>query len=136
MTARTERTDHEEGLADTSLFVAAEQERPLSGRPPKRVAVSVITVGELRLGVLAAESGPTRAQRLETLSVAESLDPLPIDAQVAHAWATLRLALRDAGKRMPINDSWIAATAIANGMPVVSQDGDYDGIPGLEVIRV
>jgi predicted nucleic acid-binding protein len=37
---------------------------------------------------------------------------------------------------MPLNDSWIAATAIANGMPVASQDGDYDGVPGLEVIRV
>jgi len=61
---------------------------------------------------------------------------LPIDAQVAHAWATLRLALRDAGKRMPINDSWIAATAIAKDMPVVTQDDDYDDVPGLEVIRV
>jgi predicted nucleic acid-binding protein len=136
MTAGTGQTGADEALADTSLFVAVEQDRPLSGPPPKRVAVSVITVGELRLGVLAADSGPIRARRLETLSAAEALDPLPIDAQVAHAWAALRLALRDAGKRMPINDSWIAATAIANGMPVASQDGDYDDVPGLEVIRV
>jgi len=136
MTARTKKMGTEEALADTSLFVAVEQDRPLSSRPPKRVAVSVITIGELRLGVLEAESGPIRARRLETLSVAEALDPLPVDAQVAHAWATLRLALRDAGKRMPINDSWIAATAIANGMPVASQDGDYDDVPGLQVIRV
>ena len=135
MTARTEKPSIEEALADTSLFVAVEQDRPLSSRPPKRVAVSVITIGELRLGVLAADSGPVRARRLETLSAAEALDPMPVDAQVAHAWATLRLALRDAGKRMPINDSWIAATAIANGMPVVTQDGDYDDVPGLEVIR-
>jgi len=136
MTARTNKMGTEEALADTSLFVAVEQDRPLSSRPPKRVAVSVITIGELRLGVLAADSGPVRARRLETLSAAEALDPLPVDAQVAHAWAALRLALRDAGKRMPINDSWIAATAIANGMPVASQDGDYDDVPGLQVIRV
>jgi predicted nucleic acid-binding protein len=136
MTAGTGGTGAEEALADTSVFVAVEQDRPLSGSPPKRVAVSVITVGELRLGVLAADSGPIRARRLETLSAAEALDPLPIDAQVAHAWAALRLGLRDAGKRMPINDSWIAATAIANGMPVASRDGDYDDVPGLEVIRV
>lgn len=123
-------------LADTSLFIALEQERPHASRPPERVSVSVVTIGELRLGVLAAEDGPTRARRLETLSFAEALDPLPVDSQVAHAWATLRLALRDAGKRMPINDSWIAATAIVNGIPVASQDGDYDGVPGLEVIRV
>ena len=55
---------------------------------------------------------------------------------MASAWAALRLALRDAGTRMPLNDSWIAATAIAHRLPVVSQDGDYDDIPGLAVIRV
>jgi len=123
-------------LADTSVFIAIEQERPLSTSPPDEVAVSVITVGELRLGVLAAVDGPTRARRLETLSRAEAFDPLPIDDAVARAWAALRLALRDQGKRMPLNDSWIAATAIANRLPVVSQDGDYDGVPGLHVIRV
>jgi hypothetical protein len=37
---------------------------------------------------------------------------------------------------MPINDSWIAATAIANDLAVASQDDDYDDIPGLRVIRV
>lgn len=37
---------------------------------------------------------------------------------------------------MQINDSWIAATAIANGIAVASRDSDYDGVPGLEVIRI
>jgi predicted nucleic acid-binding protein len=124
------------GLADTSVFIAAEQRRPLAMAPPDRFSVSVVTIGELRLGVLAAADGSARAQRLETLSAVEQLNPLPIDAPVAHAWAALRVALRDTGKRMPINDSWIAATALAHEMPVVTQDSDYDDIPGLEVIRV
>lgn len=123
-------------LADTSLFIAIEQDRPLSSRPPTYVAVSVVTIGELRLGVLVARDGPTRVRRLETLSAAAALDPMPVDEQVAHAWAALRLALRDAGRRMPINDSWIAATAIASDIAVASQDDDYDGVPGLNVIRV
>ena len=38
---------------------------------------------------------------------------------------------------MPVNDSWIAATAIALGLPVVTQDDDYSvDIPELEVIRI
>jgi predicted nucleic acid-binding protein len=123
-------------LADTSVFIAVEQQRPLSSAPPETVAVSVVTVGELRLGVLAASEGRTRARRLETLFRAEALDPLPVDTHVAHAWAALRLALRDEGKRMPLNDSWIAATAIAHDIPVVAQDDDYDGVPGLSVIRI
>jgi len=123
-------------LADTSVFIALEQDRPLAGPPPEAVVVSVITVGELRLGVLAAGEGATRARRLETLSRAEAFEPLPVDRAAAHAWARLRLALRDEGKRMPLNDSWIAATAIASDLPVVSQDDDYDGVPGLAVLRV
>lgn len=121
-------------LADTSLFIALEQSRPLASFPPTEVAVSVITIGELRLGVLAAVDGPTRSRRLTTLLRAESLDPLPVDARVT--WATLRLALRESGQRMPLNDSWIAATAIARRIPVVSQDDGYASVPGLTVIRV
>jgi predicted nucleic acid-binding protein len=133
---RPSGVEEEVALADTSLFIAVEQDRPLATRPPKRLAVSVITVAELRLGVLAAQDGPTRARRLETLSAIADLDPVPVDESVAYAWATLRLALRDAGRRMPINDSWIAATAIANDLAVASQDSDYDDVPGLRVIRV
>lgn len=131
-----EDAPHELGLADTSVFIAQELGRPLSGEPPARVAVSVVTIAELRLGVLAAPDVESRAQRLETLSRAETLEPLPVDRDVAGAWARLRLALRDAGRRMPLNDSWIAATALAHRMPVVSQDGDYDGVPLIELVRV
>ncbi len=131
-----EDAPHELGLADTSVFIAQELGRPLSGEPPARVAVSVVTIAELRLGVLAAPDVESRAQRLETLSRAEALEPLPVDRDVAGAWARLRLALRDAGRRMPLNDSWIAATALAHHMPVVSQDGDYDGVPLIELVRV
>ena len=48
----------------------------------------------------------------------------------------LRLALRDAGKGMPINDSWIAATATANDLAVASRDGDYHDIAWLRVVQV
>ncbi|MHB1929847.1 MAG: PIN domain-containing protein [Acidimicrobiales bacterium] len=81
------------------------------------------------VGILAAQDTSTRAQRLETLSAAAALEPLPVDERVAHAWATLRRNLREAGQRLPINDSWIAATAIANDMAVASQDADYDTFP-------
>jgi len=126
----------EAALADTSLFVALEHTRPQAAEPPVHIDVSVITVGELRLGLLAANDGPSRARRLETLNRPEVFDPLPVDTRVAAAWAALRLALRDAGRRMPLNDSWIAPTALARGIPVACQDSDYDGVTGLRVIRL
>jgi predicted nucleic acid-binding protein len=41
-----------------------------------------------------------------------------------------------ANLRMPVNDSWIAATAISLGVPVVTQDDNYAEAPGLAVIHV
>jgi len=122
-------------MADTSLFIAQEQHRTVRSEPPDRVTVSVVTIGELSLGVLTA-TGQHRAQGLGTLRRAEALEPLPITHRVAATWAALRLARRDVGRRMPLNDSWIAATAISEGIPVVTQDGDYVDVPGLAVIRM
>ena len=123
-------------LADTSLFVAIEQGRSLRQAPPRSVAVSTITVGELRLGVLTALDDAVRALRLRTLTRILSFGPLPVDDSVAIAWAELRAALRAMGRKMPLNDSWIAATAIAHGLPVATQDDDYDEVPGLEVVKL
>ena len=127
-------------LADTSVFIARESGRPLRDLDvPDEISVSVITIGELRAGVLAAGDVLTRDRRLATLTVALSLEPVPIDDSVAASWARLRVLLRDASRRMPVNDSWIAATALAAGMPVLTQDDDYeaaDGLAGLRVIHV
>ena len=123
-------------LADTSIFIAREAQRPMRSDPPTDVAVSVVTVGELRLGVLMAKGVATRHRRLATLEVALLLEPLPIDNRVADLWAGLVAGLRAAGRRMPLNDSWIAATAIAHDFPVVTQDDDFDDLPGLAVIKL
>ncbi|MGH3977923.1 MAG: type II toxin-antitoxin system VapC family toxin [Pseudonocardiaceae bacterium] len=123
-------------LADTSLFVTVEQGRALRSTPPSRYLVSVVTVAELRLGVLCAPDTATGAIRLRTLTTALEADPLPVDHAVADAWAELRARLRGQERRMPINDSWIAATAIAHGLPVATQDDDYDDVPGLEIVKL
>ncbi len=125
------------GLADTSLFIAHETGRSLDQeRAPELIAVSVITTAELRAGVLVAVDLRTRARRLATLEYVLQLEPLPVDGSVAEAWAVLRVALRDVGRRMKANDAWIAATALAHRLPVVTQDHDFDDVPDLEVIRV
>lgn len=124
------------GLADTSLFIAREADRPLATEPPEELVVSCVTIGELRLGVLMAEDLNTRQLRLTTLQLASQVEPLPIDDDVASAWAAVIAGLGAAGRRMRINDSWIAATAIAHKIPVVTQDTDFDDAPGVEVIRI
>lgn len=125
------------GLADTTVFIARESGRPLrKSLFPDELAVSIITIGELRAGVLAASDVTIRNLRLATLTTAMSLDPVPIDDEVAEQWARLRLLLRDSGQRMPVNDSWIAATAMALAVPIITQDDDYIELEELPVIRV
>ena len=125
------------GIADTSVFIARESGRPIAENDlPDELAISVITIGELRSGVLAAVDVEPRDRRLATLSEALALDPLPVDQTVAEAWARLRVRLRDMQKRIPVNDSWIAATAMSLGVPVVTQDEDYVEVPGLKILRV
>jgi predicted nucleic acid-binding protein len=122
-------------LADTSWFIAREQRGPIRPHPGELV-VSIVTIGELRFGVLATADPESRALRLSTLLYAESLGLLPIDRMVAEAWAQLMRRLRETGVQLTFNDSWIAATAIAHRLPLVSRDADYDDVPGLQVIRV
>ena len=99
-------------------------------------AVSAISLGALRLGVLRATDPETSSIRLATYQLARQFDPLVVDEAVADAWAVLIARLRADGRRMPVNDTWIAATAIAHDVPVVTQDSDFDGAPGLTVIKL
>lgn len=64
------------------------------------------------------------------------LEVVPVDLAVADAWARLRVELRDRGLRMPVNGAWIAATAIALDVPLVTQDDDHVEVSGLRIIRV
>ncbi len=115
------------GLLDTSIFIAREDGRQL-GELPQRVAVSVVTIGELQYGVLAAADEEVRAQRGETLAAARAADPIPINEAIMGAWARLVADCRDAGihRAIKLTDSLIAATAIERGLAVVTQDADFE----------
>jgi predicted nucleic acid-binding protein len=127
-------------LLDTTVFIAAESGRNLDeDLLPDEAAVSVITVAELQAGVLAAADTATRARRLATLESISDIRTLNVDASAARAWAQLRVHLAESGRRVRVNDLWIAAVALANELPVVTQDDDFEpvhGVAGLVVIKV
>jgi predicted nucleic acid-binding protein len=125
-------------IADTSVFLGLEVHRfDDQALAEVELGVSVVTLGELRLGVVGARHDPdAAARRLATYELARQFDPLPIDEAVSDAWALLVAKLRADGRKAPINDTWIAATAIAHDLPVVTQDSDYDEMPDLTVIKI
>lgn len=124
------------GLLDTSVFIAREGRGLDVAALPAEVAVSIVTYGELRAGVLAASDVSVRSRRLSTLQTVSDLNPLPIDTDVADEWARLRVALAASGQRVNVNDSWIAATALAHGVPVVTQDNDFDALAAVSELQV
>lgn len=128
------------GLLDTSVFIARETDRAIAALPD-RVAVSVVTVGELELGVLAADDD-VLARRADTLALARASDPIPVTEPVMSAWARLVVDCRRAGvhRTVRLTDALIAATAVVHGLPVVTQDDDFERIaaahPALRVLKV
>ena len=123
------------------MFIARESGRAL-GELPERVAVSVVTIGELQLGVLNAMDDATRERRADTLALARAADPLAISEAVMITWARIIADCRKASSHSTVRltDALIAATAIEHGLPVVTQDEDYPRIarahPALRVLEV
>jgi predicted nucleic acid-binding protein len=130
----------ERGLLDTSIFIARESGRGLRQEQlPREVAISIVTKAELRLGVLAAPDVETRDRRLTTLDSVAEMTVLPILAGVERVWAGMRAYLGASGRSINANDVWIAATAAAYEIPVLTQDHDFhalSGVNGLTVIEV
>jgi predicted nucleic acid-binding protein len=130
----------EKGLLDTSVLIAQESGRRLHReRLPQKAAISVVTKAELRLGVLAAPDVATRDRRLTTLDSIADLAVLPVWGAVERVWAGMRAYLAASERSVRVNDLWIAATAAAYQMPVLTQDRDFfalSGVNGLTVIEV
>ena len=115
------------GLLDTSVYIAAESGRPLDRAALTDIAyVSAITAAELEVAVHLAPDPAVRSQRLRTWAEVTSNELLDADLGAAHEWSLIRSRMAGSGRRINVNDLWIAAIALANGLVVVTQDDDFD----------
>lgn len=129
-------------IADTSYVGAAQRvaerrvdygwPRILIGRlKAAKVAVSVVTVGEARSGVLRVGQVPGRARA--SLLWLDQFARVEVDEEIAMVWARIDRAGRSQGLVFSDNDLWIAATAQALGVPIVTCDRAFVQMPELEV---
>ncbi len=117
-------------LLDTSLLITIhEKTAPILPDEATDVAVSVVSVAELTIGVLAATDPDIRAQRLATLSAVErSYEPLLIDTDVAHTYARLVVKIKASGRKPRVMDTLIGATAIVHECTVATRDEDFHAL--------
>ena len=128
-----------EGLLDTSAVLALPRLHDPS-LLPEVALISAITLAELAVGPLVATDETERARRLAQVQQAEAdFDPIPFDARAARAFALVAASYRSAGRKPAARafDAMIAATAIANGLPLYTANpADFVGIDELVVRAV
>jgi tRNA(fMet)-specific endonuclease VapC len=127
-------------LLDSDICVYA-----LSGRHPKlvqaidrrlpgQVAVSVIALGELLTGAEKSRHPQAAKQRIEALT--SIADVLPLPAEAAKHYATIRTELERSGQLIGPNDLWIAAHAKAENLVLVTNNvREFKRVQGLKVVN-
>ncbi len=130
-------TVYERGLLDTSVVVSLAGLTD-SDTLPTRCFVSAITLAELSVGPLVAASDAERMTRQSVLQQVEAdFRPIPFDDRAARAFGRVAAQLRASGGKTTARayDALIAATAVANDLPVVTRNPkDFTGIDSLTVI--
>lgn len=133
------RHGHERGVLDTSTVILLPRLESAAVLPAQPL-ITAITLAELSVGPLVAESDEERAARQAHVQQAEAdFDPLPFDAAAARAFGRVAASLRRSGRKPAARayDALIAATALSNDLPVYTcNPDDFAGIEGLEVVAV
>ena len=113
------------GLLDTSVIVDLDQLD--ADRLPAEVSISVITLAELSAGPAAATTADERARRQDRLQRTEAVfDPLPFGLEAARAYGRIHAAVVNRGRqpRRRFADLLIAATALAENLPLITRNPD------------
>jgi predicted nucleic acid-binding protein len=114
-------------LLDTSLVIATDETGELS--LPAAAAISVITLGELRAGVLRAADARVRAARARRhAAVRAAFAAIPVDEDVAERYGEALAAARDLGRTAKATDLLIIATAAASGRALYTLDAAQAGL--------
>ncbi len=128
-----------EGLLDTSTVLLLPRIADASALPEIPL-ISAITLAELSVGPLVTDDDAERARRTAQVQQAEAdFEPIPFDAAAARAFGQVAASLRREGRKPAARafDALIAATAIANGLPLyTSNPSDFADIDGLTVRTV
>jgi tRNA(fMet)-specific endonuclease VapC len=125
-------------LLDTNICIYIARSHPatvarrFARAAPGSLSISIITWGELCFGAVKSNDPPRAHSLLEEFSRVVEVLPLPAGAGLHYG--KVRAALQRAGKPIGNNDLWIAAHALALGVPLVSTNlHEFERVPGLKL---
>jgi len=125
---------------DTSFLIDLQNERRgrgeprgavefLRAHPDTRLLVPTVALGEYLEGFADPKSKEAHA-------LISFLDVLDVTAAVAALYASVARGLRQAGRLIGTNDLWIACTARAAAVPLVTRNVEhFERVPDLSVVR-
>lgn len=122
-------------ILDTDALSAwAEGDRSIEPvlRSVTEVVIPVIVLGEFDYGIRQSRHYQRYADWLD--ASLDSVEIAMIDHEVARAYGAVRLKLKQAGTPIPINDTWIAAIARHRRLHIVSRDGHFDAVSGIQSV--
>lgn len=127
------------GILDTSTVILLGRLSDATVLPGEPL-ITAVTLAELSVGPLVANEESERAARQSQLQQAEAdFEPLAFDVGAARAFGRVAAALRRSSRKTTARayDAMIAATALANDLPVYTcNPADFTGIDGLDVVAV
>lgn len=121
-------------LLDTNIIIALFNGDPgVEARlqASSEIFLSSVVLGELYYG--AANSGRLRTNMARVEEFAASCPLVGIDGSTALGYGTVKTRLKKIGRPIPENDLWIAACALQHDLVLVTRDGHFEDIEGLQL---
>ncbi|MEO6760809.1 MAG: type II toxin-antitoxin system VapC family toxin [Candidatus Saccharimonadales bacterium] len=100
------------------------------------IFVPLIVIGELRAGFASGTKQPQNEKLLQQFLDLPNVDTIGLGEATTRYYANIYTQLCRAGKPIGTNDMWIAATALEHKLPLLTLDADFNGIDGLEIIKI
>lgn len=98
------------------------------------IVLCPVVLGEFRAGLFDTKVGRANKRSLEDFLRNPAVKVWPMRDTTSVYYAQIFQTLRKTGCPIPVNDIWIAAFAIENGLSLATEDGHFTRVPMLQVV--